>query len=140
MLKSILLCISSIFSKLVELFWNSLDRILYLYVLNKNPDESTQANCVLCSLTVSTESDEILFKIDHDLDMIDKHIVNFPKYDHLNWKYFFYVMIPYQLQASWEMMKISWFAVSLFTSNQNLKSCWNQNLRKLILIELQSEV
>ena len=44
---------------------------------------------MLCSLTVSTESDEILFKIDHDLDMIDKHIVNFPKYDHLNWKYFF---------------------------------------------------
>ena len=54
------------------------------YVLNKNPDESTQANRVLCSLTVSTESDEILFKIDHDLDMIDKHIVNFPKYDHFD--------------------------------------------------------
>ena len=90
-----LLCISSIFSKLVEHFWNSLNRILYLYVLNKKHDESTQATRVLCSLTVYTESDEILFKIDHDLDTIDKHIVNFPKYDHFEWKYFFYVMIPY---------------------------------------------
>ena len=50
----------------------------------KNPDGSTQSTRVLCSLTISTESDEILFKIDHDLDMIDQHIVNFPKYDHFN--------------------------------------------------------
>ena len=65
-------------------FWNSLDRILYLYVLNKKHDESTHATRVLCSLTVYTKSDEILFKIDHDLDTIDKHIANFPKYDHFD--------------------------------------------------------
>ena len=50
----------------------------------KKHDGSTQTTRVLCSLTVSTKSDEILFKIDHDLDTINKHIVNFPKYDHFD--------------------------------------------------------
>ena len=62
---------------------------------------------MLCSLVVSAESVEIPFKIDHDLDTIDEHMVNFPKYDHFDWKWIFYVMIPYQLKASREMMKIS---------------------------------
>ena len=76
-----------IFSKLVEKILISLERTHYYQVLDKFYWQITQGNvCVWC-LSYITESSEILYKIDHDLTMIDRDIyvptpvpfyVNFP--------------------------------------------------------------
>ena len=85
--KPTIMWILVIFSKLVEKILISLERIHYYQVLDKTHWQITQGNvCVWC-LSYITESSEILYKIDHDLTMIDRDIyatipvpfyVNFP--------------------------------------------------------------
>ena len=85
--KPTIMWILVIFSKLVELILISLDQIHYYQVLDKIHWQITQGNvCVWC-LSYIIESSEILYKIDHDLTMIDRDIyvptpvpfyVNFP--------------------------------------------------------------
>ena len=88
-LKPTVTWISLIFSKLVDLILISLDRIHYYQVLDKIHWQINQGNvCVWC-LSYITESSEILYKIDHDLTMIDKYIfVTTPVPFYFNFSFF----------------------------------------------------
>ena len=87
--KPTIMWILVIFSKLVELILISLDQIHYYQVLDKIHWQITQGNvCVWC-LSYITESSEILYKIDHDLTMIDRDIyVTTPVPFYVNFQFF----------------------------------------------------
>ena len=88
-MKPTIMWILVIFSKLVELILISLDQIHYYQVLDKIHWEITQGNvCVWC-LSYIIESSEILYKIDHDLTMIDRYIfVTTPTLFYFNFSFF----------------------------------------------------
>ena len=73
-LKSTVTWISLIFSKLVDLILISLDRIHYYQVLDKIHGQINHHNVCGGFLSYTTESSEILHKIDHALTMIHRDI------------------------------------------------------------------
>ena len=78
-----------IFSKLVDLILISLDRIQYYQVLDKIHWQISQGNVCGWCLSYITESSEILYKIDHDLTMIDRCIfVTTPTLFYFNFSFF----------------------------------------------------
>ena len=73
-MKLTIMWILVIFSKLMDLILISLDRIHYYQVLDKIHWQISQGNVCGWCLSYITESSEILYKIDHDLTMIDRDI------------------------------------------------------------------
>ena len=102
--KPTIMWILVIFSKLVEKILISLERIHYYQVLDKTHWQIAQGNvCVWC-LSYITESSEILYRIDHDLTMIDRDI---------------YVTIPVPFYANFPF-----FMCWLFISCKQDKNWW----------------
>ena len=134
-LKPTVMWISLIFSKLVDLILISLDRIHYYQVLDKIHWQMNQGNvCVWC-LSYITESSEILYKIDHDLTMIDRDICNDPRPILCQFS-IFHALIVHQLQAGRKMTRFWWIVIDLQTSTQNPELVGVRPGKHLILIEI----
>ena len=103
--KPTIMWILVIFSKLVEKILISLERIHYYQVLDKTHWQITQGNvCVWC-LSYITESSEILYRIDHDLTMIDRDI---------------YVTIPVPFYANFHFSCVDCSSVSSRSKNDEI--------------------